>query len=125
MSAPHTQLARNKNQPNLPAILVGSQTPAIRNRVEEFFSSVAQIFEAWVTRRQSLHTQRAYREDVMAFVRFQGISWPDEATALFSVSVKDVLAFRERLVARNAAPKTINRRISSISSFYKYLAAAA
>jgi len=36
-----------------------------------------------------------------------------------------VLAFREQLVEKNAAPKTINRRISSLSSFYKYLAAAA
>ena len=36
-----------------------------------------------------------------------------------------MLAFREHLVEKNAAPKTINRRISSLSSFYKYLAAAA
>ena len=42
--------------------------------------------------------------------------------ALFSVSVKDVLSFREQLLEHQAAPKTINRRISSLSSFYKYLA---
>lgn len=41
------------------------------------------------------------------------------------MSVKDVLAFREQLTEKNAAPKTINRRIASLSSFYKYLAAAA
>ena len=41
------------------------------------------------------------------------------------MSVRDVLAFREQLLQNNAAPKTINRRISSLSSFYKYLAAAA
>jgi len=41
--------------------------------VEEVFSSVASIFESWVSRRQSPHTQLAYREDVMAFVRFQAI----------------------------------------------------
>ena len=118
-----TQLAR-KNESGLPPILTGQATPAMRQRVFEFFSSVASIFESWVTRRQSAHTQRAYREDVMSFVKFMDIEWPDQATALFSVSVKDVLAFREQLVAKNAAPKTINRRISSISSFYKYLAAA-
>lgn len=61
----------------------------------------------------------------MSFVRFIGIEWPDEATALLSVSVNDVLAFRDQLVAHNAAPNTINRRISSLSSFYEYLAAAA
>jgi site-specific recombinase XerD len=97
----------------------------MRQRVGQFFSSVASLFEAWVTRRKSAPTQRAYREDIMAFVKFIGIAWPDQATALFSVSVKDVLAFRERLVENNAAPKAINRRISSLSSLYKYLAAAA
>ena len=61
----------------------------------------------------------------MSFVKFAGIDWPDQAIVLYSVSVKDVLAFREHLVEKNAAPKTINRRISSVSSFYKYLAAAA
>ena len=61
----------------------------------------------------------------MTFVKFAGIDWPHQAIALYSVSVKDVVAFRELLLERNAAPKTINRRVSSLSSFYKYLAAAA
>ena len=61
----------------------------------------------------------------MTFVKFVGINWPDQAIALYSVSVKDVLAFREQLVANNAAPKTINRRISSLSRSFKHLAADA
>jgi integrase/recombinase XerC len=109
----------------LPPILAGNTTLVMRQRVHQFFSSLASLFESWVTRRKSPHTQRAYREDVMSFVKFMGLAWPAEATALFSVSVKDVLAFRELLLENNAAPKTINRRISSLSSFYKYLAAAA
>jgi len=119
-----TQLAP-KRQPALPPILACNASPDMRKRVEQFFFSAASLFEAWVTRRKSAHTQRAYREDVMSFVKFAGIDWPDQAIALYSVSVKDVLAFREHLVEKNAAPKTINRRISSVSSFYKYLAAAA
>jgi hypothetical protein len=109
----------------LPPILAGATTSAISRRVEHFFSSVASIFESWVSRRQSPHTQRAYREDVMAFVKFMGMAWPEQATSLLSVSIKDVLAFRDSLLSQNAAPKTLNRRISSLSSFYKYLAAAA
>src|SRR5690242_15405082 len=109
----------------LPPILAGASTPAIRQRVEEFFSSVASIFESWVARRQSPHTQRAYREDVMAFVKFMGWTWPEHATSVLSVPITDVLAFRDYLLQQNAAPKTLNRRISSLSSFYKYLAAAA
>jgi hypothetical protein len=119
------QLATRNNQPSLPPILAGAATPAIRQRVEDFYFSLASIFESWVSRRQSPHTQRAYREDVMVFVKFMGIGWPDQATALLSVSIKDVQAFRDGLLKHNAAPKTLNRRISSLSSFYKYLTAAA
>jgi len=121
----NTQLATKKHSSGLPPILAGQVTPDVRKRVEQFFFSVASCFEAWVARRQSRHTQRAYREDVMAFVRFMGIAWPEQATALLSVSIKDVQAFRDHLQLKNAAPKTLNRRISSLSSFYKYLAAAA
>jgi site-specific recombinase XerD len=119
------QLAQREDQPDLPAILAGNATPGVRNRVEGFFSSLASIFESWVRRRQSLNTQRAYREDVMAFAKFMGLTWPDDAAQLLRVSVQDVQRFRGQLVAHNAAPKTLNRRISSLSSFYKYLAAAA
>jgi hypothetical protein len=33
-----------RDQPELPAILAGSMSPAIRGRVEVFFSSLASIF---------------------------------------------------------------------------------
>ena len=71
--------ARRDPQPELPPILAGAATPDIRSRVEKFFFSVASIFESWVTRRSSAHTQRAYREDVMSFVKFAGIPWPERA----------------------------------------------
>ncbi|HEX3866436.1 MAG TPA: site-specific integrase, partial [Gemmatimonadaceae bacterium] len=86
---------------------------------------MASIFEMWVARRESPHTQRAYRDDVMAFVRFMGWHWPDDAASMLAVSITDVLDFRAHLLERDAAPKTINRRISSLSSFYKYLGGAA
>src|SRR5437762_2386387 len=114
------QLAPKENSTPLPPILAGNATPVMRKRVEEFFFSVASLLEAWVARRQSPHTQRAYREDVMAFVKFMDIDWPQDSLALLRVSIKDVQAFRERLLNQNAAPKTLNRRISSLSSFYKY-----
>ncbi|MDA2933225.1 tyrosine-type recombinase/integrase [Acidobacteria bacterium AH-259-D05] len=93
--------------------------------MEKFYLSVAEIFETWVSRRSSRHTQRAYRADVMTFVRFAGVRWPQEAWRMLTVSVKDVLSFRDYLTEQGAAPKTLNRRISSLSSFYKYLAGAA
>jgi hypothetical protein len=59
----------------LPPILAGQFTPETQKRVERFYFSVAAIFETWVKRRQSRHTRRAYREDVMAFIKFMGITW--------------------------------------------------
>ena len=42
--------------------------------------------------RRCYHTQRAYRQDVMALVKFLGIVWPNEATSLLRLSVADVPA---------------------------------
>lgn len=109
----------------LPPVLLGSLTPENRERVENFFFSVATIFEAWVGRRKSEHTRRAYRGDVMAFVQFMKWRWPEDSVELLSSSILDVQSWKNQMVKDSAAPKTINRRISSLSSFYKFLAGAA
>ena len=41
----------------------------------------------------------------MDFVRFLGLRWPDESTRLFKVSVADVLAFRDQMLARPRPPR--------------------
>jgi len=114
-----------ENVPDLPPVLSGSMTPEIKERVESFYFSVAAIFEAWVNRRKSNHTRRAYRGDVMSFVEFKQWTWPRDAVQFLRVSILDVQAFKESMLAGDAAPKTMNRRISSLSSFYKFLAGAA
>lgn len=120
------ELVRSGNaQTALPPVLAGSLTPEAAERVGDFYASVATIFEAWVKRCKSEHTQRGYRGDVMAFVRFMGWLWPENSASMLRASILDVQAFRDALLKRKAAPKTINRRISSLSSFYKYLAGAA
>ena len=97
---------------DLPPILVGRHTSVVEAQVKDFYGSVAEIFERWVTRRSSRHTQRAYRQDVMDFVAFLGLNWPGESTRLFTVSVADVLSFRDAMLATNRAPKTINRSLT-------------
>lgn len=105
----------------LPPILAGMATPEVSRRVENFCFAVAEIFERWLNRSKSEHTRRAYRQDVMAFVEFMRWRWPNDAPRLFHVSVADVQAWRDDLVSWGAAPKTINRRISSLSGFFKFL----
>lgn len=125
MASKTSQLPALSTQDNLPPILAGNQTPATARKVEQFYYSVAGIFEAWVKRRNSPHTQRAYREDVMSFVRFLEIEWPQQAVRLLAASVGDVQRFRDSLSEGGRAPKTINRRIASLSSLYKFIAASA
>jgi site-specific recombinase XerD len=81
--------------PALPPVIAGTFTPEIKERVERFFHSVATIFEAWVNRRKSDHTRRAYRGDVMAFVEFCKIGWPKDSAKLLRVSILDVQAFKD------------------------------
>ncbi len=83
------------------------------------------MFERWATRRGSSHTQRAYRRDVLSFVEFLGLDWPEQAERLLRASVADVQRWRDAMREESKAPKTLNRRISSLSSFYKYMAGAA
>jgi hypothetical protein len=49
------------------------------------------------------------------FIGYAGIGWPHRAPALFAVTVAQVHAYRDWLIGRGDAPKTINRRISSLS----------
>lgn len=108
---------------NLPAVLAGHQTPDIAGRVKHFYLSVAEIFEAWVNRCHSPHTRRAYRKDVMSFVEFLKLSWPKDSTEMLKVTITDVLDWRGLMLESGMAPKTILRRVSSLSAFYKYLSA--
>jgi len=109
----------------LPPVLAGHLTPQVRARTESFYGGIAELFERWVARRPSPHTQRAYRRDVLSFVEFLGLAWPADAHRLLLASVADVQGWRDAMLAATKAPKTLNRRISSLSSFYKYLAGAA
>jgi hypothetical protein len=50
------ELVGSQSLPSLPPILAGRITPEAKERVEQFYFSVAAIFETWVERRQSKHT---------------------------------------------------------------------
>lgn len=110
----------------LPGILTGHATLALERQVRSFLGSVAAMFEAWLARRENANTQRAYRTDVMDFVSFLGVRWPEDADGLLRATVPEVQAYRDYLrEERNAAPKTLNRRLSSVAGFYKFMREAA
>lgn len=105
----------------LPPIIDGCRTPSVEEKARRFTLGIPEMLERWITRCQSPHTQRAYRQDLMTFISFLQLHWPEQAPALFTVTVGDVHRYRDRLLAQGAAPKTVNRRIASLSGFFRYL----
>jgi site-specific recombinase XerD len=105
----------------LPPILNGCYTDSIEEARRQFVHGIPELLERWISRRASRHTQRAYRQDLFTFIRFAGIAWPGEAPALFRIKVAEVQAYRDWMMARSDAPKTINRRIASLSGFFRFL----
>src|SRR5215472_13684617 len=119
-AAPHARSLKE-----MPPVLAGHATPALKVRADSFYRGVAEMFERWAGRHGSSHTRRAYRRDVLSFVEFMRLRWPQQAEELLRASVADVQNWRDAMREQSKAPKTLNRRISSLSSFYKYLAGAA
>lgn len=109
------------NQNLLPPILDGYYTASVEDKVRRFILNVPEMLERWINRRASPHTQRAYRQDLFTFIGCTNLRWPEDAAGLFAVTVGQVHAYRDWMVKRGDAPKTINRRLSSLSGFFKFL----
>ena len=105
----------------LPPVVAGHGSATVVAKVESFYLSVAGMFEAWVGRSENYHTRRCYRRDVLSFVEFLGIRWPEQAWQLLKTSVRDVRDWRAFMVEeQDFAPKTLNHRISSLCGFYQF-----
>ena len=102
-------------------ILDGCSTLRVEEKVRRFVLNMPEMLERWISRCASSHTQRAYRQDLFTFITFTRLRWPDDAAGLLAVTVGQVQAYRDSILARGAAPKTINRRLSSLSGFFKFL----
>lgn len=124
----------------LPPVLAGHETPAVREATERFYASVHAMFEAWLARRMSPNTRRAYQRDIIDFVEFIGVPTvkiklggkpvttidPEYGWELLKATVPQIQAWRDFLHGeRNAAPNTLNRRVSSVSGFYRFMREAA
>ena len=75
--------------------------------------------EIWLAKQKSARTRRAYRLDVAHFMRTLGISSPEQ---LRQIDHRAVIAW-ERIMREQegAAPSTVRRRLSALSSLFKHL----
>ena len=75
--------------------------------------------EIWLAKQKSPQTRRAYRLDVRHFMSALGITTPD---ALRQVDHRAVIAWERTMgETERAAPTTIRRRLSALSSLFKHL----
>ena len=102
-------------KPDLPPMLAGTETRAVSLKVQSFYSSVHAAFEAWVSRRKSKNTQDAYRTDVLKFVEWLGLKWPEGASELLRVSVAEVQAYRDELEELGSRLPVLQGHISNLS----------
>jgi integrase/recombinase XerC len=75
-----------------------------------------------VERNVSEHTCRAYRDDVISFIKFlKKNDFIKDQEGLFDVEADTVRAYLGFLFGRKIKKVSVNRKISSLRAFYKYL----
>src|SRR5438552_2368036 len=72
----------------------------------------------WFANLGNENTRRAYRNDVVSFMRFVGIRRPEEFRV---ITRAHVIAWRKVLEERKLASATIRRKLSALSDLYQYL----
>jgi site-specific recombinase XerD len=87
----------------LPPTLFGNADEQTRERIQAFYCSAHDFLERWVARSQSKHTQLAYRNSIMQFVRFMEWKWPEESYRFFTVTIVEVTEWRDRSNASGAS----------------------
>src|SRR5678815_1268151 len=70
-------------------------------------------------KRYSAHTIRSYHDDLLQFLGFVEIKF--EEVSLTAIGHNHVRSWLASLKENDVSSKTINRKISSLKSFFKYL----
>ncbi len=68
---------------------------------------------------ESAHTRESYRNDLKSFFEFISSNFKRLTTA--EVHKLHVIAYKDWLTKNQYAPKSINRKISTLSTFYRFL----
>lgn len=72
-----------------------------------------------VERRYSVHTQQAYERDLKEFCSFLNI--PSDVFDPQQAGEADVRAWMVAMLDNGLSPRSVNRKLSSLRSFYKFL----
>lgn len=91
-------------------------TPAIRDALEGWAAQLSAIDGA------SVHTVRAYRADVVAWLEFLAghLGQPPAPAALAGLATADMRAFMAHERGRGLGPRSLARRLSSVRNFARW-----
>ncbi len=70
----------------------------------------------------SIHTKKSYKNDIKQFISFIKINFAGTVFKIINVERFHIVAYRNYLTDKSFAPKTINRKLSSVSSYFDFLA---
>ncbi|MGD9976644.1 MAG: tyrosine-type recombinase/integrase [Bacteroidales bacterium] len=73
-----------------------------------------------IERRYSAYTIRSYGDDIRQFALFCGID-SDNHSQYSSVTHRHIRAWMSSLISQGLSPRSANRKLSSLRSFYKFL----
>lgn len=68
---------------------------------------------------ESEHTRKSYRNDLNTFFEFMSSSF--KGTITTDIQKLHIIAYKDWLTNNQYAPKSINRKISTLSTFYRFL----
>lgn len=72
-----------------------------------------------VERGYSANTLRSYGDDVRQFMAFAGLD--PESSDLSSITHRHIRAWISSLISQGVSPRSVNRKLSSLRSFFKFL----
>ncbi len=78
------------------------------------------LVAAWLATHRSDNTRDAYERDLAAFARW----CDDRGMDPLRASPEDLDCYRDACLAAGASPSTVTRRLSGVSSFFRYATAA-
>ncbi len=97
------------------AELAKSERPALPSL--ELLAAIPEE-QVWLEGQQSPQTRRAYRADVVHFMRTLGITKTDQ---LRQVDRRAIVAWRRSMESDGAKPRSVRRRLSALSSLFSHL----
>lgn len=98
-------------------ILSTSENSLVKSSLIELLKRVPE-FQVWLAKQKSPATKRNYKIALREFTQIMGI---ENFEQLKEIDLAHIIYFRDKLIEKGQSNRTVNVRLSAISSLYKHL----